>query len=74
MANQGQANRTKPDHNIDQFPTLSEALRRLHQSGDNADERVRRLDLRFDAGGYGYYRLWAGRDEEHIVGALPIPD
>ena len=61
------------DTDVDHFPTLADALSRLADSTTAGQEPVSRLDLRFDASGYGYYRLWIWRDDEHLVGSIPVP-
>ena len=72
MAKTSQEDRTGHDTDVDNYPTLTEALLRMDRDTKAHNERVRRLDLRFGANGEGFYRLWVERDEEHSVGHLPI--
>jgi len=58
------------DTDANRQPTLSEAGERLSQASHLADVQVARLDLRFDAAGFGYYRLWIPGDDEHVVGSV----
>src|SRR3569623_2511472 len=60
-------------HDTDRFPTLSEGLQRLLDSSSAGDEQIRRIDIRFGAGGDGVYRYWVGRDEEWGAGQIPGP-
>lgn len=55
----------------DQFPTVTQALYKVRQAIDQDGAALRRLDLRAGAGGELYYRLWIGRDDEHLVGHVP---
>lgn len=70
MAQKGKENPPQRDSNADYFPTLNEALAKLKATTNAGEERISRLDLRFDASGYGFYRYWVGRDTEHGVGSI----
>lgn len=57
------------DHNRDRYPTISEVISRASDAIPEQDRRVRRIDIRFDAGGNGTVRLFVARDEEpEVVG------
>lgn len=55
------------------YPTFKEAMSRAARDGSFAEERVRRVDIRFGAAGDGVYRVWIGGDDEWLAGVLPGP-
>lgn len=73
MGKDRQVDQVEIDTDTDRYPTLTEAVNRLRRELKEGDRRVSRLDLRFDANGHGYYRLWAPRSDDHDVGAIPNP-
>lgn len=56
----------------DQFPTITEGLRQVLDRGTVLDARVRRLDIRWTAGGHCYYRFWEEREQDFGAGQAPI--
>jgi hypothetical protein len=65
------APRGKPperDHNIDRFPTAVEALRRVAQDERLIQGPIHRIDVRTDAAGNVFYRVWAPRAEDPEIG------
>lgn len=55
----------------DQFPTLEKGLRQVLKTTPHGDTQIRRIDIRFGAGGDGYYRIWEGRDVDPQAGVAP---
>lgn len=72
MSKQRPDNRGQIDTDADRYPTLKDGLSRVIATASEPDAIISRIDVRFDAGGHGYYRYWVGREEEPQAGAAPL--
>jgi hypothetical protein len=61
------------DHNVDRYPTVAEALRKVINDPNFEGGVVERVDVRVQANGEVTYRYWEPRAEEPGVGFIPAP-
>lgn len=60
-----------PDPNVDRYPTLVKAMRRIIEEGDFEDGPIERLEVTCLASGEATYRYWPARAEDPEGGYLP---